>query len=109
MRSRVKKAKTIRPQDNAAQGSALLAVRIQPRASRNEIVRMEGGVLKIRLTAPPVDGAANEALVKFLSDVLGIAKSNVEIVSGQTSREKRIRISGMSEAEVRRLLNIETE
>jgi uncharacterized protein YggU (UPF0235/DUF167 family) len=56
-----------------------------------------------------VDGAANEALVSFLSEVLGIAKTRVEIVSGQTSREKRIRIGGMSEAEVRRLLNIESE
>jgi uncharacterized protein (TIGR00251 family) len=70
---------------------------------------MEGGALKIRLTAPPVDGAANEALVRFLSEVLGIAKSRVEIVSGQTSREKRIRIGGMSEAEARRLLNTRAE
>ena len=109
MRSRVKKAKTNRPQDSAAQGSALLAVRIQPRASRNEIVPKEGGVLKVRLTAPPVDGAANEALVKFLSDVLGIAKSRVEIVSGETSREKRIKITGMSIADVERVLNISSK
>ncbi len=107
MRSRVKKAKTDRPK--AVQESALLAVRIQPRASKNEIIPMEGGAFKIRLTAPPVDGAANEALIKFLSDVLGIAKSRVEIISGQTLREKRIRINGMSEAAVRRLLNIESE
>jgi hypothetical protein len=105
----VKKAKANRPQDKAALDSALLVVRIQPRASKNEIIPMEGGALKIRLTAPPVDGAANEALVRFLSEVLGIAKTRVEIVSGQTSREKRIRIGGMSEAEVRRLLNIESE
>jgi len=105
----VKKAKTNRPQDKAVQDSALLLVRIQPRASKNEIIPMEGGAFKIRLTAPPVDGAANEALVRFLSGVLGIAKTRVEIVSGQTSREKRIRVGGMSEAEVRRLLNIESE
>ena len=105
----MKKAKANRPQDKAVQDSALLLVRIQPRASKNEIIPMEGGAFKIRLTAPPVDGAANEALVRFLSGVLGIAKTRVEIVSGQTSREKRIRIGGMSEAEVRRLLNIESE
>jgi uncharacterized protein (TIGR00251 family) len=109
LRSRVKKAKTNRPQDKADQEPALLAVRIQPRASKNEIIPMEGGAFKIRLTAPPVDGAANEALVKFLSDVLGIAKSRIMIISGETSREKRIRISGMSEAEVRRLLNSKAE
>jgi hypothetical protein len=105
LRSRVKKAKTNRPPDKTDQESALLAVRIQPRASKNEIIPIDGGAFKIRLTAPPVDGAANEALVKFLSDVLGIAKSRVEIISGETSREKRIRINEMSEAEVRRLLN----
>ncbi len=109
MRSRVKKAKTNRPPDNAVQESAFLAVRIQPRASKNEIIPIDGGAFKIRLTAPPVDGAANEALVKFLSDVLGTAKSRVAIISGETSREKRIRISGMSEAEVRRMLNSKAE
>ncbi len=105
----MKKAKTNRPQDNAVEEAAFIAVRIQPRASKNEIVYREGGSLKVRLTAPPVDGAANEALVDFLSDKLSVSKSQVEIVSGQTSREKRIRISGMSEAEVRRLLNIGSE
>jgi len=66
---------------------------------------MEDGSLKIRLTAPPVDGAANEALIKFLSDTLDLSKSQVEIVSGQTSREKRIKIIGMSESDAIRLLN----
>jgi uncharacterized protein (TIGR00251 family) len=66
---------------------------------------MEDGSLKIRLTAPPVDGAANEALVKFLSETLSISKSSVEIVSGHTSREKRVKISGMSDEDVNRLLN----
>jgi len=66
---------------------------------------MEDGTLKIRLTAPPVDGAANEALVKFLSDTLSVSRSQVEIVTGLTGRQKIIRISGMSEADVIRLLN----
>jgi uncharacterized protein (TIGR00251 family) len=85
--------------------SATVSVRIQPRSSKNGVTRMEDGSLKIRLTAPPVDGAANEALVKFLSETLSVSKSHVEIVSGHTSREKRISISGMSEADVIRLLN----
>lgn len=86
--------------------SATFSVRIQPRASNNGISRMEDGSLKIRLTAPPVDGAANEALVKFLSDTLSVSKSQVEIVSGHTSREKRVKIIGMSEDDVIPLLNM---
>jgi hypothetical protein len=82
-----------------------LSIRIQPRASKNEILRMEGGMLKVRLTAPPVDGAANEALVRFLADTLSIAKSQVEIVSGHTSRQKIIRIDGLNSEDVDRLLN----
>ena len=87
--------------------SATLSVRIQPRASKNGVIRMEDGSLKIRLTAPPVDGAANEALVEFLSRTLSVSKSMVEIVSGHTAREKRVKISGMGEADVIRLLNID--
>jgi uncharacterized protein (TIGR00251 family) len=79
-------------------------VRIQPRASKNEAVRLENGGLKIRLTAPPVDGAANEALVKFLAHAFSIAKSQVEIVSGHTGREKIIRINGIVTEDVEQLL-----
>jgi uncharacterized protein len=86
--------------------SAVLSVKIQPRASKNEIILTEGNGLKIRLTAPPVDGAANEALVKFLAGELGVAKSRVEIISGQTSREKIIRVKGLGSEDVERLLNI---
>jgi uncharacterized protein (TIGR00251 family) len=82
-----------------------LSVRIQPRASKNGVSRMEDGSLKIRLTAPPVDGAANEALIAYLSKALGVSKSSVEIVSGHTSREKRIRISGINEEDIDQLLN----
>jgi hypothetical protein len=92
-----------RPEKGPA--SVTLLVRIQPRASKNELVAMEGGGIKIRLTAPPVDGAANEALIKFLAAVLSVPKSHIEIVSGHTSRDKVVRISGMSDAEVKRLLN----
>ncbi len=86
------------PRDRDAGPSATLTVRIQPRASKNEIVAMEDGGLKIRLTAPPVDGAANEALIRFLADTFSVAKSQVEIVSGHTAKNKIVRISGVSDA-----------
>ncbi|HWR71872.1 MAG TPA: DUF167 domain-containing protein [Nitrospirota bacterium] len=83
---------------------AVLSLRVQPRASRNGIVRMESGGFKVRLTAPAVENAANEALVKFLSEKLDVPRSAVVIVSGQSSREKRVRIEGISEDTARMLL-----
>ncbi len=68
----------------------ILSVRVQPKASRNAIQGVHGEALKISLTAPPVDGAANKACIAFLAKKLVLAKSAVEIVSGQTSRNKRI-------------------
>ena len=84
--------------------AATLSVRIQPRASKNEITRMENGGLKIRLIAPPVDGAANDALVRFLADTLSVPRSRVEIISGKTSRDKIVKISGVSKADAEGLL-----
>ncbi|HXY54051.1 MAG TPA: DUF167 domain-containing protein [Nitrospirota bacterium] len=81
-----------------------MSVRIQPRASKNEITKMENGGLKIRLIAPPVDGAANDALVRFLAEMLSVPRSRIEIVSGKTSRDKIVRISGVSKADAERLL-----
>ena len=85
--------------------SATLSVRIQPRASKNGIVVMEDGGLKIRLTAPPVDGAANEALVKFLADTFSVAKAQVDILSGHTSKNKIVRIEGIGQEEAQSILN----
>ncbi|GAB4492919.1 MAG: DUF167 domain-containing protein [Anaerolineales bacterium] len=80
---------------------AALAVRVTPRASRNEITEIQSdGTVKIRLTAPPVDGEANELLVAFLSDVLGIAKSNIDIVAGLSGRDKLISVTDMDKDEV---------
>jgi len=87
----------------------MISVRIQPRASKNSVSRMEDGSLKIRLTAPPVDGAANEALISFLAETLHVSKSRVEIVSGHTSRQKIIRILDLPEPDVQRLLNTGAE
>lgn len=96
-------------QQKQTEASATLSVRIQPRASKNGATRMEDGSLKIRLTAPPVDGAANAALVEFLSAALSVGKSSVEIVSGHTGRQKIIRITGISETDVIRLLNTDRQ
>jgi uncharacterized protein (TIGR00251 family) len=72
---------------------AALAVRVTPRASKNEIVgALSDGTIKIRITAAPNEGQANDELVKFLSDVLGVAKSRIEIVAGETGRDKLISI-----------------
>ncbi len=100
------KAGQSRPRGKASPESITLSVRIQPRASKNEIIVMDGGQVKIRLTAPPVDGAANEALVRFLADTFSVSKSQVEIVSGHTSRDKIVRIGSATEADLERVLNI---
>lgn len=70
----------------------VLSLHIQPRASREGVVGLHGEALKVALKAPPVDGAANEALIKFLSKRLGIPKSQCELISGQSSRTKRVRV-----------------
>jgi uncharacterized protein (TIGR00251 family) len=69
------------------------SVRLQPRASKNEIVGLQGTSLKVRVTAPPVEGMANDALVELLSKALKISRRNVCIVSGNSSRTKVIEIS----------------
>jgi uncharacterized protein len=71
-------------------------VHVQPRASKTEIVGMHGGAVKIRLAAPPVDGAANAALVEFVAARLGIAKSRVRVVAGLTGRRKVLQIEGVT-------------
>ena len=72
----------------------ILSVYVQPRASKNQICGIQGEDLKIRLTSPPVDGAANKLCREFVADLFKVAKSSVEIISGETSRHKRLRISG---------------
>ena len=95
--------------DKGGSDDTVLSVRVQPRASRNEASFLEDGSLKVRLTAPPVDNAANEALVRFLADTFSVARAQVEIVSGHTAKNKIVRISGMAEAEATRLLNSKGE
>jgi len=85
------------------QGS-LIAVKVVPRASRDELAGELDGALKVRLTAPPVDGAANRALIAFLAKHLGVAKSAVTVVAGQQSRGKRVAVAGLKPAELLRRL-----
>jgi uncharacterized protein len=75
--------------------SARLVVHVQPRAKKSEIAGRHGDALKVRLQAPPVDGAANAELVRFLAESLGITRRAVTIVGGLTSRRKTVEIEGL--------------
>lgn len=75
-------------------------VRVQPRAKRNALVGEIGDALKLALTAPPVEGKANEACIAFLADLLDVPRSSITIAAGETSRNKLIRISGLTAAQV---------
>jgi uncharacterized protein (TIGR00251 family) len=80
---------------------AALAVRVTPRASRNEIVEIQDdGTVKIHLTAPAHEGKANEELIKFLAEIFGVPKSNVDIVAGASGRDKLISVLDMDADEV---------
>jgi uncharacterized protein (TIGR00251 family) len=82
------------------------AIRVQPRASRNALAGEMGDALKIALTAPPVEGRANDACIDFLSNLLKVPRSSVTIASGESSRNKVIRVTGLSAAHVRERLKL---
>lgn len=82
-------------------GTLLLKLLVQPRASRNELAGLRGDALKLRLTTPPVEGRANQAVIAFLAKRLHLPKSALTIRSGQQSREKQVLISGCSEEQAR--------
>ena len=84
-----------------------LTLYIQPRASRTEVIGPHGDALKLRLAAPPVDGEANEELVRFLAKALHVPKSAVMIVSGATGRRKVVRVVGVTAADVTESLQVE--
>ena len=79
----------------------ILRLHVIPRGSKNEIIGWRDDVLCVKITAPPVEGAANSAIVKFRADALGVRKSQVELVSGEKSREKYVRIDGLTQNEIR--------
>jgi uncharacterized protein (TIGR00251 family) len=86
------------------EGAAVFSVRVQPRASKDEIAGEIGGALKVRLRAPAVEDRANEALVQFLAEVLIRPKSAVRILSGERSRTKRMEIRGVTRQQILALL-----
>jgi uncharacterized protein len=92
----------------ATTGGVRISIQVQPRASRTELAGLHGEALKIRLAAPPVDGAANEALIRFLAETLGVPRSAVEISSGLSGRRKSVVVSGVGLPDVARLLQVGT-
>jgi len=82
------------------------AIKVQPRARKNAITGELGDALKLALTAPPVDGRANEACIEFLANLLDVPRSSVTIASGETSRNKVIRVAGMTADEIRRRIGV---
>jgi uncharacterized protein (TIGR00251 family) len=97
-RSETKKPREFKITD--AESGTAFPVRVIPRASRNEIESVTGNALKVRVTAPPVEGAANKALIELLAERLKIRKSQIEIVAGQTSKHKMISVVGLRPSEV---------
>lgn len=93
--------------EDQARGTVSFAVRVQPRASRDEIAGVMEGALKIRLCAPAVENRANEALVEFLASLLKTSKSAVRIRSGEQSRTKRVEVFGVTRQQVEGLLRTE--
>jgi len=89
---------------NEISGGIELHLRVIPRASKNAIQGLHDGALKIRLTTPPVDGKANQALVKFLSKTLKISKSQIKLTQGETNRNKTLKITGISKDELTRII-----
>ena len=86
----------------------ILNIHATPRASKSQVQGLHGDALKVRLQAPPVDGKANEALLEFLSDTLGVPQRRLALVSGHTSRQKRVAVSGVTLHTVTKILNVET-
>jgi uncharacterized protein (TIGR00251 family) len=90
---------------SSAEGGAAFPVRVVPRASKNEISGRQGEAIKVRLAAPPVEGAANEALIEFLAGILEVRKRQIEILSGHASRNKIVCVVGLMPHEVETRLN----
>jgi len=84
-----------------------LTIHVQPRASRTAIAGLHGDAIRVRLAAPPVEGAANEALVRFLAAVLRVPRSSVAIASGHSGRRKVVTVAGVTAAEAARRLQLE--
>lgn len=86
--------------------SATLSVRVVPRSSKEGVAGCEGGVVRIRLNAPPVEGQANESLVRFLSKTLGVPKSHITLVAGEKGRSKVVRVDGVTREDLMAALGL---
>lgn len=82
------------------------SLKIQPRASKNEVAGLQGDALKIRIAAPPVDGEANEACIRFIAQMLKVPKSAVTIVTGLTGRNKTVHVAGLTKGQLLELVEI---
>lgn len=92
---------------NEKNNSLIFTVRVVPRASRSELAGEHDGALKVRIASPPVDGAANTELIKLLAKTFEISKRDVEIISGETSKTKQVKIQNMKSAELLAILQAE--
>jgi uncharacterized protein (TIGR00251 family) len=90
--------------ENLAAGTVIFTVRVQPRASKDEIAGEIAGALRVRLQAPAVEGRANEALIEFLAELLKTSKGAVRILSGERSRIKRLELRGVTKQQIERLV-----
>jgi len=102
---RIPGASVLTPFRANATGTSI-AVRVQPRASRSEVAGLHGSELRIRLTAPPVDGAANDGLIQFLADRLGVGRSDLTLVSGAGNRSKVVSARGITPEQVAHRLGV---
>jgi len=80
-----------------------ITIQVQPKSGRNKITRFEEGVVYIKIAAPPVKGKANQELIKYLSDILGVSKSSIIIEKGATGKRKLVSIQGLTQSEVSEL------
>jgi len=85
-------------------GGVTFRVKVQPRASRNQLAGVMDGALRVRITAPPVDGEANEACLRFLAGLLGVPFKSVELISGHTGRNKTVRVTGRSARDIMNII-----
>jgi len=90
----------------AIEGGVEISVRAQPSASRSEIVGAHGAQVKIRIAAPPVEGAANAELIKLLAKILGVSRSTLYVVRGEGSRSKVVRADGIAVKRARAALGV---
>jgi uncharacterized protein (TIGR00251 family) len=90
---------------SASPDGTLVDVRVIPRARKSELSGTRDNAVLVRLNAPPVDGTANAELIRLLADVLEVPQRNIQIVSGERSRAKRVRITGRTVTEVERILS----